>query len=198
MKNAPESVGPPAYRSSGETQSQPLPRLRRLVFWCFVVATAVVTYLASAAQKYDAVTAQVGRLQQARELGDPQLLELATRVAFVLAGITSGAILALFLSVCAVIDSRVLPGLRRQFPRVGLVGPASTLGMLSTMPVALWALMLNVNSPKSSPGAFIFLAAATVFVAVCFLRGRWRPLTYWRRGLAILILGLVAALSLVV
>lgn len=198
MTSPPDAPGLPAYRAEVETRPDAVPRLRRLAFWSVVLLAAAATYLASAAQKYDEVTARVGRLDQAQALGQPELIALATRVAFILAGIISGTVLALFLSLCGVVDSRLLPGLRRRVRGVGLVGPALALGIVSTFPVAVGALALSASSPKDSPVALVYLALATAAVGWLFLRGRWSRLTSRRRLLTMLILVAVAALSLVV
>lgn len=172
-------------------------RRRRRLFWLAYSLLAVVTFVASAHQKYPAVERQVREADFASELDDPALLGLATSIAFVIAGVVTIVLLGVYLSICSAIDTKVLPGLTLAIPVLGMCGPAMAVGVLSTLPVAVVSLLTASSSPKDSIGFAVYLLVTVLVVLSLFLYRVERRLSRSRALLAGLTLVVVAALSYV-
>jgi len=188
----------PAYPASDMRPGVLGGRGARFAFWMTVVIAGSLTFTATAARKHDAVEAQIAELSEAQDLSDPHLITLATNVAFLLAGVVSMVVLILYLSLCAAIDSRVLPGLTRRLPLGARVGPGMAIGLLSTLPVSIASLALGSTSPKDSAVSILYIALVVSGMTFFFLRGHWNALSRARKSVIVGVLLVVAALSLVV
>jgi hypothetical protein len=120
---------------------------------------------------------------------------LATRVAFVLAGVLALALLGIYLSICNAVDAKVLPGLGLNVRVVGRIGPAFVVGVLSTLPVSLIALATDQVHPKDSPMTAVYLAALVAAVAATFLLSAKNRPTVIRSAAVSAVLVALAALS---
>lgn|GEM_PF-1983219 len=189
-------AGPPATDAHARVTD-------RRILWAAVLATIAVTIVRLSGQLLERITADAQVRDLAAGLEDPALAELAVRLGVTLAVVISAVFQIIYLFLCATVDEKLLTGVmtptgRREDRKGRLpgIGPAVLVGIASTLPVQLAALVFGLSSPKDSPFAVIWLV---VLVAVVSTWACTRPALRERgrraRILLVMILIVVAAIS---
>lgn len=175
----------------------------RRILWAAVLATVAVTIVRLSGQLIERITADAQVRDLAAGLEDPALAELAVRLGVTLAVVIAAVFQIIYLFLCATVDEKLLSGVmastgRREDRKGRLpgIGPAVLVGIASTVPVQLAALVLGLSSPKDSPFAVVWLIVLVAVVSTwactrAAFRGRGRR----ARILLVMILVIVAAIS---
>ncbi|MCJ1685527.1 hypothetical protein [Rathayibacter sp. VKM Ac-2927] len=195
-------IAPPSTVAP-EGSSVSLFRTDRLVLWTAMLFTVAVTVVRLSGQLLERITTNDRVRDLAAELNDRALAELAVRMGVVLAVVISAVFQLVYLSLCAMVDEKVLVAVmtptRRRVDRSGrrpAVGPAMIVGIAATLPVQLAALALGLASPKDSPllAVWLVLVVGGVFGFVCS-RPAFRARGSRARVLLASLLVVVAAIS---
>lgn len=181
----------------------PTLRTDRRILWGAVLSTVVLTGFRLSGQLLDHITDDARVRELAAGLDDPALAELAVRMGVTLAVVISAVFQIIYLFLCATVDEKLLAGVMtptgrradRKGRRAGL-GAAVAVGIASTLPVQLVALVFGLTAPKDSPYVVVWLLVlvAAVSAWACTrpaLRHRGRR----RSILVVTTLVLIAAIS---
>lgn len=118
------------------------------------------------------------------ELGDDRLLHLSMTVGTVLFFLVYAVIIALYFSLAAFLDKRVIPG-KSVFAGRFKVGVFFVIAVLSTIPVNLFSVAFGVIQPRDVPGYWIYFPSMAVLVLALFFR-HWRHFPLGRKILLVL------------
>jgi hypothetical protein len=118
------------------------------------------------------------------ELGDDRLLSLSMTVGTVLFFLIYAVIMALYFSLAAFLDKRVIPGKSVLAGRFN-VGPFFVIAVLATIPVNLFSVALGVIQPRDVPGYWVYFPSMAVLVLAIFYR-HWREFSVARKILTVL------------
>ena len=118
------------------------------------------------------------------ELGDDRLLQLSMTVGAVLFFLLYAVIIALYFSLAAFVDKRLIAGKWRLAGRFN-VGAFFVIALLSTVPVNLFSVVFGVIQPRDIPGYWIYFPAMAILVLALFFR-YWRHFPVGRKILVVL------------
>ncbi|MHC6219860.1 hypothetical protein [Arthrobacter sp. MMS24-S77] len=130
------------------------------------------------------------------ELGDERLLDLSMTVGTVLFFLVYAVIIALYFSLAAFLDKRVIPGKSVLAGRFN-VGVFFVIAMLSTIPVNLFSVAFGVIQPRDVPGYWLYFPLMVVLVLAIFYR-HWQEFSTGRKillGLSALGLSTIVAIG---
>lgn len=130
------------------------------------------------------------------ELGDDRLLDLSMTVGTVLFFLVYAVIIALYFSLAAFLDKRVIPGKSVLAGRL-TVGAFFVIAMLSTIPVNLFSVAFGVIQPRDVPGYWLYFPLMVILVLAIFYR-HWREFSTGRKillGLSALGLSTIVAIG---
>lgn len=175
----------------------------RRILWAAVLATVAVTIVRLSGQLLERITADAQVRELAAGLEDPALAELAVRLGVTLAVVISAVFQIIYLFLCATVDEKLLSGVMaptggREDRRGRLpgIGPAVLVGIASTLPVQLAAMVLGLSSPKDSVLTIVWLLVLVAVVSAwACTRAALRRRDKRTRILLVMILVIVAAIS---
>ncbi|GAB2733421.1 hypothetical protein ACX801_02720 [Arthrobacter bambusae] len=118
------------------------------------------------------------------EIGDDRLLSLSMTVGTVLFFLVYAVIIALYFSLAAFLDKRVIPGKSVLAGRVN-IGAFFVIAILATIPVNLFSVVFGVIQPREVPGYWAYFPSMAVLALAIFYR-HWRGFSTGRKILVVL------------
>ena len=118
------------------------------------------------------------------EIGDDRLLNLSMTVGTVLFFLVYAVIIALYFSLAAFLDKRVIPGKSVLAGRFN-IGAFFVIAILATIPVNLFSVVFGVIQPREVPGYWAYFPSMAVLALAIFYR-HWRGFSTGRKILVVL------------
>lgn len=118
------------------------------------------------------------------EIGDDRLLSLSMTVGTVLFFLVYAVIIALYFSLAAFLDKRVIPGKSVLAGRFN-IGAFFVIAVLATIPVNLFSVAFSVIQPREVPGYWTYFPSMAVLALAIFYR-HWREFSTGRKILVVL------------
>src|SRR4029453_3826383 len=117
------------------------------------------------------------------ELGDDRLLSLSMTVGTVLFFLLYAVILALYFSLAAFLDRRLIPGKAIVAGRFR-VGAFFVIAILATIPVNLLSVTSGIVQPRELPGYWLYFPTTPILVLALYYR-HWGRLSTSRKVLIV-------------
>ncbi|UYY82469.1 hypothetical protein OIT41_05240 [Arthrobacter sp. YA7-1] len=118
------------------------------------------------------------------EIGDDRLLSLSMTVGTVMFFLLYAVIIALYFSLAAFLDKRVIPGKSVLAGRVN-IGAFFVIAIFATIPVNLFSVLFGVIQPRDVPGFWAYFPS-TALVALALFYRHWRGFSTGRKILVVL------------
>ncbi len=118
------------------------------------------------------------------EIGDDRLLSLSMTVGTVMFFLLYAVIIALYFSLAAFLDKRVIPGKSVLAGRVN-IGAFFVIAIFATIPVNLFSVVFGVIQPRDVPGFWAYFPSISVLALAIFFR-HWRGFSTGRKILVVL------------